>query len=192
MDARRLRLGEWLLGGSGALLLVSLFLPWWGLEGPWGELGPGGPAEAGFFDSGAEATVTTFTAWQVFSVADVLFALLGVLALVAVALVARGRVPGPGLAAEALLTPLAIVMTIVAIVQIIGTPNALELPVPLPPPSIEYGAWLGLLANIGILVGLLAALRDERLSRPGEATDQTGVPLAQPQAIETLPGPPPA
>jgi hypothetical protein len=192
MDLRRLRVGEWIFGVSGALLLISLFLPWWGLEGPWGKLGPAGPTEAGYFDNATEMTVTTFTAWQVFSVADILFALLGLLALLVFVIVSRWEAPGPGLAGEALLTLLAIPMTIVAIVQVVGTPGVLELPPPLPDPSIEIGAWLGLASSFGVLLGLLAAMRDERLSEPGEPTDQAGVPVAEPVAVETLPLPPPA
>lgn len=191
MDLRRLRVGEWIFGVSGALLTISLFLPWWGLEGNWIDLGPGGPVEGGVIER-SDPVTTTFTAWQVFSVADVLLLLLGLLALVVFAIVARATAPGPGLAAEALLMLLAIPMAIVAIVQVVGTPGVLEVPPPLPSASIEIGAWLGLLATFGILFGLLAAMRDERLSKPGETTDQTGVPVAEPVAVETLPPPPPA
>jgi hypothetical protein len=190
MDLRRLRVGEWIFGVSGALLLISLFLPWWGLEGNWAGLGPGGPIEGGVIERSDPGT-TTFTAWQVFSVADVLFALLGLLALVVFAIVARSNAPGPGLAGEVLLTPLAVALAIVAVVQIVGTPGALELPTPLPGPSIEIGGWLGLAATFGVLLGLLAGMRDERLSKPGEPTDQAGVPVPEPVAVETLPGPPP-
>jgi hypothetical protein len=35
-------------------------------------------------------------------------------------------------------------------------------------------------------------MRDERLSKPGRPTDQTGAPVSEPIAVETLPGPPPA
>jgi hypothetical protein len=188
MDLRRLRIGEWMLGGSALVLLISLFLPWWGLEGDWIGLGPGGPVEGP--DQGA-GVVTTWTAWQVFSIADLLFALLGVLALVVWVLVARWSAPGPGLAGEALLTPLAIAMAIVALVQLLGTPDALEAP-PTFDATVEYGAWLGLLSTFGVLAGLLAGMRDERLSRPGELTDQAGVPVSEPIPVETLPGPPPS
>jgi hypothetical protein len=191
MDLRRLRVGEWIFGVSGALLPISLFLPWWGLEGNWIGLGPGGPIEGGVIER-SDTVTTNFTAWQVFSVADILFALLGLLALLVFVIVARSKAPGPGLAGEVLLTPFAIVVAIVAIVQIGGTPGALELPPPLPDPSIEIGGWLGLAASFGVLLGLLAAMRDERLSKPGEPTDQAGVPVAEPVAVETLPPPPPA
>ena len=125
MDLRRLRVGEWIFGVSAVLLLISLFLPWWGLEGEWIGLGPAGPIEGPDHGPGV---VTTWTAWQVFSVADVLFALLGVLALVVWVLVARWSAPGLGLAGEVLLAPFALAMAIVALVQVLGTPGALEAP----------------------------------------------------------------
>jgi hypothetical protein len=187
MDLQRLRAGEWIFGVSAVVLLVSLFLPWFGLKGEWIDLGPGGPVE-GFADS-ADA-VTTWTAWQVFSLADLLLALLALLALVVWTIVARATAAGPGIAGETLLLPLAVVAAIVALVQVLSTPNTLEAAPPIPDPTTEYGAWLGLVATLGILVGLLLAMRDERLSRPGRLTDATGVPVAEPPHVERLPSPP--
>jgi len=84
------------------------------------------------------------------------------------------------------------VMMVIVLVQILGTPGALEVPPPIPDPQIEYGAWLGLASSFGILFGLLAAMRDERLSKPGEPTDSTGVRIDAHPPIEQLPGLPPA
>ena len=190
MNLRRLRVGEWIFGVSAAVLLVSLFLPWWGLKGDWIDLGPGGPVEGGFAESLDE--VTTWTAWQIFSVADLLLALLGVLAIVVWAIVARATAAGPGVAGETLLAPLAVVAAIVVLVQVLSTPDTLEAAPPIPDPTTEYGAWLGLAATLGVLVGLLVAMRDERLSRPCQPTDATGVPVAEPIEAERLPAPPPA
>jgi hypothetical protein len=196
MNLQRLRIGEWIFGVSGVGLLVSLFLPWWGLEGNWIDLGPGGPVEGGLSDqsgaNGATAVNTTWNAWQVFSIADIFLALLGVLAIVVWVVVARWSAPGLGLAGEALLTLLAVVMTVVVVVQILGTPSALEVPPPIPAPTFEIGAWLGLASAFGVLFGLLAGMRDERLSKPGEPTDATGVRIDAHPPIEQLPGLPPA
>jgi hypothetical protein len=185
MDLQRLRIGEWIFGVSGVSLSISLFLPWWGLEGDWIGLGPGGPIEGPDQEVGV---VTTWSAWQVFSVADLLLALLAILALTVWAIAARATAAGPGVAGEALLTPLAVALAIVVLVQVLGTPGSLEAP-PTFDAAVEYGAWLGLLSTFGVLVGLLVGMRDERLSRPGELTDQTGVPVSEPVAVETLPGP---
>jgi hypothetical protein len=196
MNLQRLRIGEWIFGVSGVALLVSLFLPWWGLKGPFTSLGPGGPVEWAYFESagggGYEIKTATWNAWEVFSGTDVFLALLGLLAIVVWVVVARWSAPGLGLAGEALLTLLAIVMTIVVVAQILGTPDVLEVPAPIPHASIEYGAWLGLASTFGILFGLLAAMRDERLSKPGEPTDSTGVRIDAQPPVEKLPGLPPA
>jgi hypothetical protein len=193
MNLQRLRIGEWIFGVSGVTLLVSLFLPWWGLEGRWSDLGPGGPVEAAYFDDASPvSTITTWNAWQVFSVADILLALLGLLAIIVWVVVARWSAPGLGLSGEALLTLLAIVMMVVVLVQILGTPSTLDVPAPILNASLEVGAWLGLASTFGILFGLLAAMRDERLSKPGEPTDSTGVRIDAQPAVEKLPGLPPA
>jgi hypothetical protein len=196
MNLQRLRIGEWIFGVSGVVLLVSLFLPWWGLQGPWTYLSPSGPVEYAYFDRVAgdpqETMSATWNAWEVFSGTEVFLALLGLLAIVVWIVVARWSAPGLGLAGEALLTLLAIVMTIIVVVQILTTPDVLEVPAPLPHATLEVGAWLGLASTFGILLGLLAAMRDERLSKPGEPTDSTGVRIDAQPSVEKLPGLPPA
>ncbi len=173
MDLRRLRKGEWIAAISGVVLLISLFLPWWSL-----------PA---YFERSAD--LAELNAWEVLSVADILFALLGVLGIAVGVIAARASAAGPGVAAEALAAPFALVMAIVGLTRVVGTPGALELPGL--EPSTEYGAWIGLAAIFGVLVGVLVGMRDERLSTPDQTTDATGVPAAPPE-IETLPGPPAA
>ena len=196
MNLQRLRIGEWIFGVSGVGLLVSLFLPWWGLEGPWTYLSPSGPVEGSYFNRTLDATpgikTATWNAWEVFSGTDYFLALLGLLAIVVWVVVARWSAPGLGLSGEALLTLLAIVMTIVVVIQILTTPDVLEIAPSLPGATLEIGAWLGLASTFGILFGLLAAMRDERLSKPGEPTDSTGVRIDAHPPIEQLPGLPPA
>jgi hypothetical protein len=150
MDLRRLRLGEWILATSGVVLIVSLFLPW----------------------------DAAHNGWQVFSAFDVALALLGAFALGATAIAANARAAGPGVAAEALLTPFALVMLLIFLFKLSGFD--------------EYGAWVGLAATLGVLVGALVAMRDERLSTPGRLTDATGLPVETAVEVEQLPAPPPA
>jgi hypothetical protein len=157
MDLRRLRAGEWIIAISGIVLLVSLFLPWSEIE---------------------DGSVTTFTGWEVLSVADVLLALLGVGAVAVLLITARAPSTAPGVAGDALLTPFALAMTIVCLLQI-GDYD-------------QPGAAIALAATIGVLVGALVAMRDERLSKPGRLTDQTGVPVERALEIEKLPAPPSA
>src|SRR5215208_6271891 len=76
MDLRRVRVWEWLTGLAGVVLLVSLFLPWYGVE----------PAEG---VSGAVEGTTN--AWDAFTVIDVILALaaLGAIALPVIAAAQR-------------------------------------------------------------------------------------------------------
>jgi hypothetical protein len=194
MNLQRLRVGEWIAGVSGVVLLVSLFLPWWSLPGTWSGPGAAGPIEGATFERSiaGDSPTTQWSAWEIFSTADVLFALLAILAIGTFVIVARASAAGPGVAAEALLTPFAVAMAVVALVQVLGTPDSLALPTPLPGPATKPGAWIGLASTLGVLAGLLVGMRDERLSEPGRLTDATGVPVDEPIAVETLPAPPPA
>ena len=67
MDIQRLRTGEWLTAAGGLVLFVSLFLPWFGVEG--------------FSNS----------AWEVFSVTDLIFCLFAIVGIVSIALAAADR-----------------------------------------------------------------------------------------------------
>ena len=55
----------------------------------------------------------------------------------------------------------------------------------------EWGLWLGLAGALGIVIGSLVAMRDERPSRPGRYTDLSGAPAPPPPEIETIPAPRP-
>lgn len=150
MDLRRLRTGEWIAAASGLLLIASLFLPW----------------------------SDVLSGWEAFSAFDAILALLGIAAVGVVAIVAVARAAGPGVAAECLLTPFALVVALVSLFKITDYD--------------DYGAWIALAATLGVLVGVLVGMRDERLSRAGRLTDQTGRPVERPVEVEKLPAPPPA
>jgi len=181
MDLRRLRAGEWISAGSGALLALSLFLPWYTLEVP-----PHEPV-AGRRISGT----FTVNAWEAFSVVDVLLLVLAMLAIGLLILTAVQPTAAMGIAADALLTILAGIAAIVAVIRVLDIPSSLEAPDRLP---IETGraafAWIGLAAVFGVLLGALISMRDERLSKPGKRTDATGVPTGPPPEIQTFPAPP--
>ena len=116
--------------------------------------------------------------WEVHSVTDILLAVLAVAAIATWAINAFGRTTAPGIASQSLTVPLALVMGIAMLVKVWGYD--------------DHGAWIGLGATFGVLGGVLVGMRDERLSKPGRPTDQTGVPVSEPLAVEKLPGPPPA
>jgi Tryptophan-associated transmembrane protein (Trp_oprn_chp) len=186
VDLRRLREGDWIMGGSGLLLLVSLFLPWY-------EIGTGrvvGPPDA--LDAHASA-------WDAFTVLDVLLAL-GALAAIAVVIVtAMHSTPALPLTMESLVALLALVLLILVVFRLADPPDVSFLESTASPATRErvddldrgVGAWLGLVGTLGIFAGGLLAMRDERRSPAGRHTDLTGVPVDSPPEIETLPAPRP-
>jgi hypothetical protein len=185
MDLRRLRAGEWIAGISGLVLLVALFLPWY-------EIGEGivlGPPDQ--LDPRASA-------WDAFTVLDVLLAL-GALAAVAIVIVtATHATPAVPLAMQALLTLFSLLLLVLVVFRLLDPPDVsfVEGGGRLVKADVEEvsraaGAWLGLASTLGIVVGGLIAMRDERLTREGRHTDLTGVPVAAQPEIETLPPPHP-
>lgn len=186
MDFRRLRIGEWIMGGAGLLLLVALFLPWY-------ELGQGivvGPPDV--LDAHASA-------WDAFTVLDVLLAI-GALAAVAVVFVtAAYATPAVPLALEALVTLLALILLVLVVFRLADPPDVSFLESTAGPATREHveeidraaGAWLGLVGALGIFAGGMVAMRDERRSRAGRPTDLSGRPVGSAREIETLPAPRP-
>ena len=116
--------------------------------------------------------------WAELAVTDVLLAIVALWAIAIWIIVALAPSTGPGIASEALLVPLALVTFVVTLIKVWD--------------HDEYGALLALVGAFGVLVGVLVAMRDERLSKDGQPTDQTGVPVDAPAAVEKLPAPPPA
>ena len=80
MDLRRLRAGEWIVGISGLVLLVALFLPWYG------------------DDAGSR------TGWESLGALDIVLALVALSALAIPIVTAFQRVPAVPLALQALTT----------------------------------------------------------------------------------------
>jgi hypothetical protein len=99
MDLRRLRPGEWLLGGCGLLLLVTLFLPWYG-EG----------------DGSA-------TGWQSLGALDVILAFVGLAAIAVPVVTASYRVPAVPLAYESLLALVALVAALLVLFRVLNLPD---------------------------------------------------------------------
>lgn len=125
----------------------------------------------------SEGSGIELSGWETLSVTDVLLAAVAIAGIAAWVIVATANATAPGIASQTLLMPFALVMAIVLLIKVWGYDC--------------YGAWVGLAATLGVLAGLLLGMRDERLSKPGQVTDATGVPAAPPE-IEKLPGPPAA
>jgi hypothetical protein len=157
MDLRRLRVGEWLVGACGVLMLVALFAPWYG-----------NPSSS---------------AWEAFTILDVILALLALAALSVPLVTATHRVPAVPLAIESLTALFGSIGVVLVLIRVLNLPDDLH--------GREWGLWLGLVAALGIVAGGLVAMRDERRSPGGRHTDLSGVPVSSPREIESLRAPRP-
>ena len=181
MEMGRLRAGEWIAAVSGVVLVVSLFLPWYEVEVP-----PHGGVRGRDIGGSVE-----LSAWEVFSVVDVLLLALGVLAVALLVVTATQPTAAVGIASDAMLTIVAGVLAVVTTIRLINLPGALEAVDQLGADAGRTAfAWLGLAAVFGVLAGCVVAMRDERLSRPGERTDSTGLPVSEVPEIQVIPSPP--
>jgi hypothetical protein len=186
MDLRRLRVGEWVLGAAGLLLLVSLFLPWYELK----EDVIIGPVTR--FEASASG-------WEAFSILDVLLALGAVAAVAVVVVTAAHSTPALPLAMQSLLTLVGAALLLLVLFRVVNSPEVTFSAQAQDSvvrgvsdnPDRALGAALGLLGTFGIAVGGLLAIRDERRAPEGRHNDLTGVPVAAPRDIETLPAPRP-
>ena len=167
MDLRRLRKGEWISAVAGVVLLASLALPWYSVEFSRGQIDPDQPNHL------------ESSAWDLFSVTDLVLAFSALAAIGIWVLVANARTPSTGIAAEALATIYCGGAAIAAVIRLLALPGVGSLPdgVDAPTVSWELGAYLGVAAAIAVPVGLVIAMRDERRSTPGRLTDSTGVPV---------------
>lgn len=150
MNPRRLRIGEWVTGTAGVALLGVMFLDWY---------------EAG--DAAASA-------WEAFSVLDVLLVMVALMAIAVAVMAAAHDTPAVSLALASLLLLVGLIATIVLIVRALVPPD-----VGGADSSLAAGGWLGLAATALVTVGALASMRDERFPR--------GARIEVP--VETLPPP---
>ena len=99
MDVRRLRAGELTAATGGALLFVSLFLPWYRPR---------------------------HTAWEAFSANDVILALVALAAVAVLLVTAWQRVPAVPIAMDSLLTLFGLVGLIVVLVRVAWPPDGAD------------------------------------------------------------------
>ena len=133
--------------------MVDLFLPWYGAKG----------------------TSTTLNAWEAFTVNDAILLLIALFAVAAWAATATQRTPAVPMAMASLTALLAILGTLLVAIRLASTPT--------PDATLEYGAWLGLAACLGILAGAVSAMHNERTPRAAAPKiDVTPLPPAQPGA----------
>jgi hypothetical protein len=186
MDLRRLRAGEWIAGVSGVVLFASLFLPWYRQE-------PKEGLRDEFTRAIAErAGSTDISAFDAFSAVDIMLVVVAGLGLAICVVTAIQKSPAVGVALEALVTLISGVAVIVVLVRVLNFPDSLAaFNAPSNPFETSRTAWIavGPLATIGVCVGSVVAMRDERLSKPGKWTDSTGVPIDAPPEVEIISSP---
>ncbi len=156
MDVNRVRPGQRLAAIGGVVLLVDLWLSWYGID-------LGGIAKGLVGGAGIDTTVS---AWQAFSWIDIILFVTAVGAIAIAAIPAVGRaveLPFPLATVVAGLAGLSVLLIFYRIVNQPG-PNDLI--------SVKYGAWLGLIAAIVTTVGALRAM--------GEPVEAAEVPPAAP------------
>ncbi len=123
------------------------------------------------------------TGWESLGILDVILALVALDAIALPIVTAAYRVPALPLAHQSLTVLIAAVAVLLVLGRVLNIPDWAD--------AREGGLWLGLLATLGVVVGGLLAMRDERRSGDGRHTDLTGVPVSGPPEIETLPPPRP-
>jgi hypothetical protein len=177
MDLRRLRTGEWIAGAAGLVLLVALFLPWYGGEA-------GSPPPAGWTAyAPLEDGAASLTGWQSLGALDVVLFVVALAALAIPVVTATERTPAIPLGLQSLTTLAGILALVLVLIRVLNMPDwAVER---------EWGLWLALVATLGLVIGAFIAIRDERLTREDRHTDLTGVPVATPREIEQLQAPRP-
>jgi len=165
----RLRIGDWATAVAAIALLVVTFFDWYGSEGA----------------GGSEAAKAT--AWEAFSVLDIVLALAAAWALAGAIATAQQHTPAVPIAMMSVTTFLALLAFVWLLFRVAFPPDA---EVAGADATRLGGLWLGLLASAGLLAGALAAIRDEspslRAPAPHEAPDRP--PRV---AVTTLPAPGP-
>jgi hypothetical protein len=160
----RLRAGEWLALVGAAALLVTLFLPWFGVQLPQVTV----QQQQQFGGGGVLNVLSTYEVDSPGSGWDALGWLVIVIVLVAVACAAWLALanatarPVAQLVAASVLTATAgtLAIVVLALRALVFQPGPNDFVV------VRYGAWLGLLAALILAVGGWWATKDERTDAP--------------------------
>jgi hypothetical protein len=102
MDLRRLRAGEWIAALSGVVLLVSLFLPWYGV----------GRDDA--------------SGWEALAAVDIALALVAAFAVSLLVVTAAQPVPAVPVALSAILTPVGLIGVVLVLIRLANLPDGFD------------------------------------------------------------------
>jgi hypothetical protein len=131
---RRVRLGEIVAGAAAAVLLVAMFLDWYGVRGR------------------REA----ISAWEAFGVVDVLLALVALLGIALLVTQLVGRGPALPVALGVIGSTLGLVATLLVAYRLLNQPGPNDVI------EVDAGAWLGLAATALVFLGTWRSIGDER------------------------------
>jgi hypothetical protein len=176
----RLRTGEWLAVVGAAALLVTLFLPWFGVEVPSAEEEDQGSEVLDLLHT--SSTGSWGSGWDALGWLTVVFALgaIGCAAWLAFAN-ATGRPVAQSVAASVLTASIGtFAFLALALRSLVFQPGPDDFVV------VRYGTWLGLLAALILSLGGWWAIKDERTDAPESAyTPPEPRPAPPPRLTET-------
>jgi hypothetical protein len=158
----RLRPADVLAGIGGAVLLGSLWLHWYGLDA--GALIRGDDSHSTGWTLYAPLGGYGATAWQAFSVIDVLLAIAALLAIGVPVSSVLARSPAMPVAFALLATVGGAIAVLLVLYRIVDQPGSNALV------AVKAGAWIGLAGAVITLVGSWLALADD--STPGAVPPQ--------------------
>lgn len=164
MDVNKVGMGTRIAGITGALLFIDLWMSWFGVN--LDKLG----ADAKFLAN----VDTTATAWQAFSLIDIIIAITALVAVAAFVRAAGGMRLELPVSLTTLAAGLGALSTLLILYRIVDNPGD----APNSQITVEWGTWLGLLLAIGLTYGAWRAVSEE-----------TTAPTAAPPPATT---PPPA
>jgi hypothetical protein len=121
--------------------------------------------------------------WEALTVNDLLLTAVALFAVALLFVTAMQPVPAVPIVLDALVVLAGTVAVALVLVRVGALPDQAS--------SREWGLWVGLAGAVGIAVGGLISMRDQRLSRPGRPTDLTGRPVAESVEVEVVSPPSP-
>ncbi len=190
-DRNRLSQGELIAGIAGFVLLIDLWFKWYGVK----VSGGGGLLKG--FDIGVSAT-----AWQVFSLIDIILFLVALIAIGVAVMRALNQMPSLPYPPATVVAAAGGLAVLLILFRIIDTPvdthgvNGIDI-------TRKFGLWLGFLAAIGVAYGGWRAMQASGASfggggaRPVAATPAPTTPMpasgggaapATPPAADPVPG----
>ena len=170
MELSRLRHGDLIAGIGGVALLATMFLAWYSAGG-----------SATFQGQDIEVSLN-LTAWEAFSITDLILALTALCGIALAVLTATRRSPALPVAAGVITTTLGALATLLVLYRILNQPGPNEFL------DVKLGAFLGFLAVLAVAVGGFLAIRDEEGEETPTPTDVRPTPAADGPAD---PAPPP-